>query len=761
MSLADNDYLYRFRAAMREAGIETEAAIQADGLLHRFRVAGDKAATYNGWYVLYLEGLNAGVFGCWKRGVSETWYAKPPIPMTDSERQALNERIEDSKRERGAEQARKHAECKSNAKRLWSEAGEHVSADHPYLIAKGVQAYGLRQLRDDLLVPVRSDDGELVGLQFIHPDGTKRFLTGTSKVGSYHRIASVGSDLSRVLICEGYATGASLNEASGCAVAIAFDAGNLLAVTKILYEKLPDAELVLCADDDRSTASNPGVTKATAAARAAGCLLAVPTFPLGAEGSDFNDLHQLAGLDAVRMALEMAFSPNEQHGHDEQDHVVDASNITARGDVAAVDDVLEAEEAMIARLAGLNDLAYIRARDGSAKALGIKSSDLDKLIAKERKRQHADEVAPSDGGSSVLFSEVKLWPVPVDGAVLLDHMTSTIQRFTVLSIEQARACALWSAFTWFIDGANIAPLLNVSSPEPRCGKSTLGELIKEMVARPLYASNITPAALFRSVEMWKPTLMIDEADSFLNEKEELRGIINAGHYRSTAYVIRVVGDALEPKQFCTWGAKALIGIGKIAHTLADRSVLIELRRKLESERVEKVRHAEADLFLNIRRKLARWADDELGNYKALKPKPIEAIHDRAADNWEPLLMVAMIADGEWPARCISTALALSGAAQEGVSINAELLADIKAAFERKRASKMFTTRLLEALCEDSEAPWATWSHGRQMTARQLSSRLSSFGVTSGTTRIGTETAKGYTLERFVDAFARYLPDTGR
>lgn len=413
---------------------------------------------------------------------------------------------------------------------------------------------------------------------------------------------------------------------------------------------------------------------------------------------------------------------------------------------------------LIARLATLDDLAYYQVKTASAKALGITGGNLDKLVNKERSRLAAEAESTSEGGSFVLFDEADPWPEAVDGAALLDHMTATIRRFTVLSVEQARACALWAAFTWFIDGANVAPLLNVTSPEPRCGKTTLGELVKEMVARPLYASNITPAALFRAVEKWKPTLLIDETDAFLNEKEELRGIINAGHYRSTAYVIRVVGEALEPKQFCTWGAKALIGIGKIAHTLTDRSIVIELRRKLETERVEKVRHAEPDLFDTIRRKLVRWADDELASYRVLRPEPIQAIHDRAADNWEPLLAVAMLAGGEWPARCRRAALSLSGAAQEAPSINAELLADIKAVFERKGASKLFTTALLWELCEDTEAPWATWNHGKPMSARQLSSRLSSFGVASGTIRIGADTAKGYVQEKFADAFARYLPE---
>lgn len=752
--LSSAEVIEHFKSAMCAAGIKTESTLVGDGRLHRVHVIGDKIGSSNGWYILHPDGIPAGAFGCFKRDVNEPWCAKSCTSMTEAERQAHTASMDASRREQEAEQARVRAECKDKAKSLWNRASETVSTDHPYLVAKNVMPFGLRQHMDALVVPVCADGGSLVGLQFIKPDGGKRFLTGTPKSGSYHHITG---SMERVLICEGYATGASLHEATGFAVAVAFDAGNLLKVAQALRERLPDTVLVLCADDDHQNPANPGMTKARAAALAVGGLLAAPTFPFGAVGTDFNDMHAANGIEAVRAAVEAACSPDQQHGADVRIHVAEAGDMA--GGVASTADVQVTEQAMIERLAGLDDLAYYRVRDERATALGIKSGDLDKLVTKARKRLVAQAESTNEGGSSVLFDQIEPWPLAVDGAALLDLMTSTIQRFTVLSAEQARACALWAAFTWFIDGANVAPLLNITSPEPRCGKSTLGELVKEMVARPLYASNITPAALFRAVEKWKPTLLIDETDAFLNEKEELRDIINAGHYRSTAYVIRVVGEALEPKQFCTWGAKALIGIGKIAHTLTDRSVVIELRRKLETERVEKVRHAEANLFDNIRRKLMRWADDELARYKAIRPKPIEAIHDRAADNWEPLLMVAMVAGGEWPARCLHAAMTLSGAAQEAPSINAELLADIKTAFDRKCTSKMFTTDLLAALCEDTEAPWATWNRGREMTARQLSERLRGFGAKSGTIRIGTATAKGYELEKLRDAFTRYLPDT--
>lgn len=336
--LSLHDVIDRFTQAMRALDIETEATIQADGQRHRFRVTGDKAGSENGWYVLHMDGVPAGAFGCWKRGISETWCAKSASGMTDAERQALHERMDASRRAQEAEQARIRAECKAKAERLWSEAAEAVSASHPYLVAKGVKSYGLRQLRDALVVPVRADAGGLVGLQFIQPDGTKRFLAGTPKAGSYHRITG---SMERVLICEGYATGASLHEATGCAVAIAFDAGNLMAVATTLRDKLPDAELVLCADDDRHTEGNPGKTKATAAARAVGGLLAVPTFHADDNGTDFNDMHQRQGIDAVLAAVEAAAVPENLKKPEAEnstnlnicdaspDHIADADNMVS------------------------------------------------------------------------------------------------------------------------------------------------------------------------------------------------------------------------------------------------------------------------------------------------------------------------------------------------------------------------------------------------------------------------------------------------
>ncbi|MES2721191.1 MAG: DUF3631 domain-containing protein [Pseudomonadota bacterium] len=755
MSLPEIEGINGFRAAMREAGIETEALIQPDGRRHRFRVTGDKAGSDNGWYVLHVDGVPAGAFGCWKRGVSERWCAKSASSMTDSERRALLERIEADKREQEAEKARVQADCKAKAERLWNEASETVSADHAYMTTKSVKAYGLRQLRDALLVPVCANAGELVGLQFIQPDGTKRFLTGTPKAGSYHRITG---SMERVLICEGYATGASLHEATGCAVAIAFDAGNLLAVATNLRAKLPDAKLVLCADNDQSKLGNPGVSRAKAAARAAGCLLIVPYFDFPFHGTDFNDMHQLMGLDAVRRYSEMTFAPGHYVEH--VDHLVEASNMIADADeVATAVDVQETEADMIARLVGLSELEYCRVRKASAEALGITSADLNGLVKDRRKCLAAKAEATTPAGSSVVFDEVEPWPMPVDGAVLLDDLVITIRRFVICERHTADASALWLAFSWLIDAVSVAPIANITAPLPNCGKSTMLDLFERLSYRPLKVDNISPAALFRSVEKWRPTLLIDEVDTFLKDNEDARGILNSGHKRN-GFVLRVVGDDHEPRRFSTWGAKALCGIGAIATTLQSRSVRLELRRKLPGESVGNLRHIDAALVERLQRQLARFAMDVQATVRAARPEPAHGLSNRAQDNWEPLLAIAEAAGGSWPerARRAAQAIVAGEASNEAPDTNTELLADIRLAFERRRADRLSSAELLHAICEDEDAPWSTWNRGAPMSPRQLSSRLGEFGIVPGTIRLpnGT-TPKGYYLEKFRDSFTRYLP----
>jgi putative DNA primase/helicase len=287
----------QFLIAIVASGMTPPTTILDDGKLHRFSPTG-KRGDDAGWYVLHLDGVPAGSFGNWRDGYAQCWSAKDDSAMTATERKALAQRIEAMRHKRDTELRQRQADAAAAAFVRWAAAVPPVS--HPYLSAKGVNPYGVRiEANHTLLIPMRDADGRLHSLQAIAPDGTKRFMPGGKVKGCYH---AIGRPTGKLAICEGYATGATIHEDTGHAVAVAFNAGNLLPVAKALRTKYPCITLVLCADDDWKTEGNPGLTAATEAARAVGGLLAVPKFdglPRGDKDTDFNDLHRLAGMVGV------------------------------------------------------------------------------------------------------------------------------------------------------------------------------------------------------------------------------------------------------------------------------------------------------------------------------------------------------------------------------------------------------------------------------------------------------------------------------
>lgn len=284
-----------FRQAMRAKGIEIKDEILADGSLHRFKVEGDKHNSKNGWYIFYGDSLPAGSFGCFRRDIKETWAEKDSKAFTPSEKAAYSSRMAASQQQRDKEQAKVYDEC-----RVWCsatfEAAKDASKNHPYLIKKGIKPHGIKAFGDSLIIPLRDSSSIIHGLQFINPDGEKRFKAGSSKQGNYFSIGSPVDDT--LLISEGFATGASLHEATGYAVAVAFDAGNLLSVAKTLRKKFSDFKIVICADND---ISGVGQDKAIEAATAIGGLLAMPSKK---PGVDFNDLLRSDGSEAVKLCIE-------------------------------------------------------------------------------------------------------------------------------------------------------------------------------------------------------------------------------------------------------------------------------------------------------------------------------------------------------------------------------------------------------------------------------------------------------------------------
>lgn len=260
-----------------------------DGQIHRFHVPGDRAGSRNGWYCLYLDGIASGAFGSWKAGGSNTWSSRRPADHLEA--QLVAQRIEQARRQREAERHQRQQVAAVEAVGLWAVA-EPAAPDHPYLVRKGCQPNGLRQLGDVLLIPLYLGR-QLVNLQRIHPDGSKRFMSGGRVTGCYSPVGRLEAG-QPIYVCEGWATGATIHEAKGAAVACAMNAGNLFAVGDRLRRAYPENPLIVAGDDDRMTEGNPGRTAATKAAAALGCGLIFPPWS-GAEPltlSDFNDLRQ-------------------------------------------------------------------------------------------------------------------------------------------------------------------------------------------------------------------------------------------------------------------------------------------------------------------------------------------------------------------------------------------------------------------------------------------------------------------------------------
>ncbi len=297
-------------------------------------------------------------------------------------------------------------------------------------------------------------------------------------------------------------------------------------------------------------------------------------------------------------------------------------------------------EATIRRLAEMSAVEYDQCREEEADKLGVRVATLDSEVKKARK-------AGLDNTLRADIADPEPWYKPIDGAVLLDDLVSAIKSYCVLAEGAAEAVALWVLHTYCLAAATVSPILLINSPEKRCGKTTLLAVLNFLVRRAAPASNISSAVLYRAIEKYQVTLLIDEADSFLVGKranDELRGVINSGHTRFSAYVWRNEGDDHEPRRFSTWGAKAIALIGNAPDTIMDRAIVVPMRRKMPGESVSRFRIDRPEVFTDLTRKCQRWAVDNIQALKeSCEPDLPPELHDRASDNWRPLVAMAELA----------------------------------------------------------------------------------------------------------------------
>jgi uncharacterized protein DUF3631/bifunctional DNA primase/polymerase-like protein/primase-like protein len=379
-------------------------------------------------------------------------------------------------------------------------------------------------------------------------------------------------------------------------------------------------------------------------------------------------------------------------------------------------------------------------------------------LAPEIVRSRKDKTGREIQGESIELEDPKPWPTRVCGRLLLDELALMFQTFVFLPKEALVLLPLWVVHAHAHDLSFVSPILCITSPEKRCGKTKLLQLFSAFVPRPLMASNITAPALFRTVEKYRPTLLVDEADSFMRDNEDLRGILNSGHSRRSAVVIRTVGDDHEPRQFRTWAPKVIALIGRLPGTLEDRALVVSMRRKTAREKIERLRQDRLHELEPLCQKAARWVDDHGTALRQADPIIPEGLNDRAADNWGPLLAVADEAGGDWPQKAREAAMALTGGSTEGeASARVQALQDIRSIFLELKAVRLSSSQIVDELIKLEDRPWPDWKNGRSITAPQLARLLKPFEIRPKKIRFPEGGKQGYEGEAFAEAFERYLP----
>ncbi len=425
--------------------------------------------------------------------------------------------------------------------------------------------------------------------------------------------------------------------------------------------------------------------------------------------------------------------------------------------------------------------------------------------------------------------EVEPWQEAVDGKALLDELASVLTRFVVLPRWAAETLALWVLHTYAFELRDISTYIGIESPEKRCGKTTLLAVLSELVCRPVVAANISSPAFFRVIEELRPTLLIDEADTFLQGNDELRGILNSGYARSTAFVVRVANEVFNHREhgeeegfqpltgtsgsrtnehglltegneanegtgnsqtlaraerralpgsrlasYSCWCPKVMAAIGRLPDTLADRCIVIRMQRKSNGESCERLRLLDAEA---LRRKCARFVLDHRDVIAMARPQIPEGLNDRAADIWEPLLVLADLAgvkmesftggnggngeglnskfeirtgssgghtkqiqnsndgilettanvnarneeadgtDRRWAVKAREAAVGLTGISQENNPI-ASLLMDLLCCFAAEKSERVFSRTLVQRLNWMSGRPWNEMTQRKTKEAPQ-------------------------------------------
>ena len=363
----------------------------------------------------------------------------------------------------------------------------------------------------------------------------------------------------------------------------------------------------------------------------------------------------------------------------------------------------------------------------------------------------------------------------VDGAKLLSKLKANLQRQVYITEHQCTAVCYWILHTYLLAATNITPRLHITSPEMRCGKTTLLSFINNLAHRPLTSGKITYSAMFQIIARLQgnePTICLDEADLSLmggatgSVNGELLTLVNEGNHRNAKVIKTVSGNGQEhvPRAFPVFAPMAICGIRDIPRTAADRSIRIALDRKPIHVNVERIPYGGTEELKKLANECQRFADDNVEQVKEIKPVlPEELTSDRARDNWKPLFAIATAIGGDAVDNIKRAAIALSPVS-ESTDYGTLLLSDIRDYFVKfPKRDFVFVYELDVYLQGLEERPWREYWNGKPIKPRKRASLLGAYKdaagcpLTTNTIEREGKNLRGYWKKQFTKAWASYLP----
>jgi Protein of unknown function (DUF3631)/Bifunctional DNA primase/polymerase, N-terminal len=460
------------------------------------------------------------------------------------------------------------------------------------------------------------------------------------------------------------------------------------------------------------------------------------------------------GAASVRATIESGAKAGRAQPRQAPDHNGGRSGRGGRHDGQAGDQAADQEPPpeltndVIINLAGMTPLQYAQQLAREAKKYKTPVKLLEKAVEAARIGQEAEKLLEPHW-------EVKLAEDPVDAAELFAEVEARILQHVVMPKDLAFVVALWVGQSWIHQHGTYSPILGVTSAERDSGKSTLMGVIAFLVRRSLLSVGVSAAALYRSIEKWNPTFVVDEADDAFVDNPDLRQVINSGWTRGQG-VMRCDPDTNEPRRFPTFCPKAIALKGKkMPDTMLSRTIFIEMKRRLRSEKVDHFRHLDDAGFARMRSQLARWAQDSgeaLGLAQAAQP---EGFMNRTASNWQLMFAIADSLGEEAGARARTIAQHIAGVT-DMASAGVALLQDIKTMFEASTLDHLTSKAIINNLTADPEKRWAEWSRGKPISEKGVAGLLHEYRIVSRNVGPRAAQTKGYRKADFEDAWERYL-----